>query len=363
MGAVYRARDTRLGRDVAIKVLLAAVANDPERLARFQREAQVLASLNHPHIAAIYGIEDSGGTKALVLELVEGPTLADRLAPGALPLEDALPIAAQIAAALEAAHEQGIVHRDLKPANIKIRPDGTVKVLDFGLAKAIDPLISGSGPGLTSPTITTPLQMTGAGVILGTAAYMAPEQAKGRAVDRRADLWAFGAVLFEMIAGVRAFPGDDIAETYASVVKGDVDWDRLPHTTPAPVRALLRRCLRKDPRQRLADAGAARIEIEDALAAPPPAAAGPATPQRRGIPLSLAAPAALALVAAAAMLGAWLRPARQGQPRPVAHVVVPLPSGAEIARGASIAVSPDGTQIAYIALENGVTQLYLRRLD
>jgi len=226
MGEVYRARDTKLGRDVALKILPELFASDPDRLARFQREAQVLASLNHPNIAAIYGLEHSDGVRALVLELVEGPTLAERLeglrAKGSgLPLDEALPIAKQIAEALEAAHEQGIIHRDLKPANIKLRPDGVVKVLDFGLAKALEPA-SGISAGVTAlPTITSPAMMTRMGVILGTAAYMAPEQAKGRPADRRSDVWAFGCVLYEMLTGKRAFEGEDISDTLAAVLRGE----------------------------------------------------------------------------------------------------------------------------------------------
>src|SRR6516165_6821455 len=217
MGEVYRARDTKLNRDVALKILPEAFALDGHRIARFRREAQVLASLNHQNIAAIYGFEDSGQTHALVLELVDGPTLADRIAKGPIPLDEALPIAKQIADALEAAHDQAIVHRDLKPANIKVRDDGTVKVLDFGLAKALEPK-QPSGINVTqSPTITTPARMTGIGVILGTAAYMAPEQAKGQRADRRSDVWAFGCVLFEMLAGQRAFRGDDVSDTLAEI--------------------------------------------------------------------------------------------------------------------------------------------------
>src|SRR5438552_4395966 len=211
MGQVYRATDSKLKRQVALKILPPSVAGDPDRLARFQREAEVLASLNHPHIAAIYGLEDADDVKALVMELVEGEDLSQRIARGAIPIDEALPIAKQIADALEAAHEQGIIHRDLKPANIKVRADGTVKVLDFGLAKAMDPA-SGSSPSMSmSPTITTPA-MTQAGMILGTAAYMSPEQAKGRTVDKRSDVWAFGAVLYEMFTGQRAFAGDDVGE-------------------------------------------------------------------------------------------------------------------------------------------------------
>jgi len=228
MGEVYRATDTNLGRQVAIKVLPEAFAHDPDRLARFEREAKTLASLNHPNIAQIYGLQKSGGMTALVMELVEGPTLADRITQGPIPVDETLPIAKQIAEALEAAHEQGIIHRDLKPANIKVRPDGTVKVLDFGLAKAMEP--TGARPANVSqaPTITTPAMMTGVGMILGTAAYMSPEQARGNPVDKRSDIWAFGAVLYEMLAGARAFPGDGVSEVLASVLARDPDWARLP---------------------------------------------------------------------------------------------------------------------------------------
>ena len=215
MGEVYRARDSKLNRNVAIKVLLPAVANDPDRLARFGREAQVLASLNHPNIAHIYGLEESNGVRALVMELVEGPTLADRIAQSPISVDEALPIARQIAEALEVAHEQGIIHRDLKPANIKVRDDGTVKVLDFGLAKAVEPVGTMSSSVSMSPTITTPAMMTGVGMILGTAAYMSPEQAKGRPADKRSDVWAFGCVLYEMLTGKRAFDGEDLTETLA----------------------------------------------------------------------------------------------------------------------------------------------------
>src|SRR6187399_3340105 len=244
MGQVYRATDTTLGRQVAIKILPDAFATDRERLARFEREAKTLASLNHPHIAAIYAVEKSAGMHALVMELVEGEDLSSRIRRGAIPLDDALPIAKQVAEALEAAHEQGIIHRDLKPANITIRSDGTVKVLDFGLAKAMEPA-PGSSPSVSqSPTITTPA-MTQAGLILGTAAYMSPEQARGKAVDRRADIWAFGAVLFEMLTGKRAFRGEDVTDTLAAVLQREPDWSALPASTPAAVRVLLRRCLEK----------------------------------------------------------------------------------------------------------------------
>ena len=229
MGEVYRAHDSKLNRDVAIKVLLPAVANDSDRLARFSREAQVLASLNHPHIAAIYGLEEAGGVTALVLELVEGEDLAQRIARGPIALNEALPIAKQIAEALEAAHEQGIIHRDLKPANIKIRDDGTVKVLDFGLAKAMDPTGASSANAMNSPTLS--MHATQAGIILGTAAYMSPEQARGSAVDKRTDIWAFGAVLYEMLTGKHAFDGQDATDILASVIKSDPAWEALPRTS------------------------------------------------------------------------------------------------------------------------------------
>ncbi len=239
MGEVYRARDTRLKREVALKILPESFASDPDRLARFQREAEVLASLNHPNIAAIYGLEE----RALVLELVEGETLAERIARGPIPVDGALLLARQIADALDAAHERGIIHRDLKPANIKVRPDGTVKVLDFGLAKLAQPAEAGlhnrdvgagfSRPDVTaSPTMTSPAMMTGAGMILGTAAYMSPEQAKGLEADKRSDIWAFGCVIYEMLTGRRAFAGDDVAETMAAVIRAEPDWAALPASTP-----------------------------------------------------------------------------------------------------------------------------------
>ncbi len=243
MGEVYRATDTKLHRDVALKVLPQAFTDDPDRLARFEREATVLASLNHTNIGHIYGLEEAEGQKALVLELVEGPTLADRIAQGAIPLDEALPIAKQIAEALEAAHEAGVIHRDLKPANIKVREDGTVKVLDFGLAKALDTTPQGD-PSL-SPTLTA--AATQMGVIMGTAAYMSPKQARGKTVDRRGDIWSFGVVLYEMLTGVRPFRGEDVSLTLASVMKSDVDVKPLSPDLPETLRTVLRRCLEKDP--------------------------------------------------------------------------------------------------------------------
>ena len=262
MGEVYRATDSNLKRNVAIKVLPEAVASDGERLARFQREAEVLARLNHPNIAAIYGLEKSDGTAALVMELVEGPTLADRIAQGPIPVDDVLPIARQIAEALEAAHEHGIIHRDLKPSNIKLRPDGAVKVLDFGLAKAMDGPLSGSSSVSMSPTITTPA-MTHVGVILGTAAYMSPEQVKGKPTDRRADIWAFGVVLYEMFTGRQLFTGETAAEILAGVMKDEPRFD----TIPADVRPIVERCLRRDLRRRWQAMGDVRIALEEGIAA------------------------------------------------------------------------------------------------
>jgi serine/threonine protein kinase len=280
MGQVYRARDTKLNRDVALKILPDAVGNDPDRLARFTREAQTLASLNHPNIAHIHGLEESNGGRALVMELVEGEDLSQRIARGAIPVDEALPLARQIAEALEAAHEKGIVHRDLKPANIKVRPDGTAKVLDFGLAKAMEPA-AGSSPNVShSPTLATHA-MTQTGMILGTAAYMSPEQARGTTADKRADLWGFGVVLWEMLTGKRLFEGATVSDTLASVLKTEPDWNALAPTTHPAIRRLLRRCLEKDRRRRLSDAADARLEIDEALNTPS-AAADPTPPSSAG---------------------------------------------------------------------------------
>ena len=264
MGQVYRATDTRLKRQVAIKVLPPSLAAEVDRHSRFQREAEVLASLNHPNIAAIYGVEESGGITALVMELVEGEDLSQRIARGAMPLAEALPIARQIAEALETAHEQGIIHRDLKPANIKVRGDGAVKVLDFGLAKAMDPVGASPVNAAHSPTLTA--HATALGVILGTAAYMAPEQAKGKAVDKRADIWAFGVVLYEMLAGRDAFAGETVTDIIAAVVTREPEWTALPAATPVSIRRLLARCLEKNPKRRLRDIGEVRFEIDETIA-------------------------------------------------------------------------------------------------
>jgi len=299
MGEVYRAHDSRLHRDVAIKVLPELFALDPDRLTRFEREAQVLASLNHPNIATVYGVERAGGIHALVMELVEGDDLSQRIARGPIPLDEVLPIARQIADGLEAAHERGIVHRDLKPANIKVRDDGTVKVLDFGLAKATaapaGASLTGGGPQ-HSPTFTSPA-MTQMGMILGTAAYMAPEQAKGRIVDRRADIWAFGCVVYEMLTAKRAFPGEDITDTLAAIVRAEPDWTALPAATPASLRRLLRRCLEKDARQRLSSMGDARLDLNERE---DPQTTAPVAPPRRSIPIWVLAGSVVAGAAVAA---------------------------------------------------------------
>jgi eukaryotic-like serine/threonine-protein kinase len=262
MGEVYRARDRQLNRDVAVKLLHADVASDPERLDRFSREAYLLAALSHPNIAHVYGLEAAsadGESSALVMELVEGDTLADRLAAGPLPLADAVPIARQIADALEFAHERGIIHRDLKPANVKLRPDGLVKVLDFGLAKALEARDGRASDVMNSPTF---IGGTEVGMILGTASYMSPEQARGRPVDRRADIWAFGVVLFEMLSGRRAFDGPSSTDIVAAVLKDEPPWDALPASVPPGIVHLIRRCLEPDPRQRLRDIGEARVMLE-----------------------------------------------------------------------------------------------------
>ncbi len=378
MGEVYRARDTRLNRDVAIKVLPDLFAKDPERLARFQQEAQVLASLNHPHIAHIHELEESGGVCALVMELVEGEDLSQRIARGAIPLDDALPIARQIAEALEAAHEQGIIHRDLKPANVKVRPDGSVKVLDFGLAKALDPPSSSSAAALAmSPTIISPAPrrgMTTLGVILGTAAYMSPEQATGRPVDRRSDLWAFGVVVLEMLTGRPVFTGETVSHLLASVLKSEPDWTALPSETPAPIRKLLRRCLEKDRKRRLDSAADARLEIDDALTPiGDESTLGVTTPRaawRRALPWGVAA-----VLAIAASAATWLL--KGPAPHAPVRVAINLPPGQRLAalNQPALAISPDGTNLVYVAVQGrdgegatnqgqpAIQQLYVRPLN
>jgi serine/threonine protein kinase len=353
MGEVYLARDSRLNRDVALKALPSAFASDTERMARFEREARLLAALNHPHIAAIYGLEESSGTRALVMELVDGPTLAERIAAGPIPLDEALPIAKQIAEALEYAHDHGVIHRDLKPANIKVKPDGTVKVLDFGLAKALsdDPAAVDMS---NSPTLS--MAATMAGTILGTAAYMSPEQAKGRAADRRADIWAFGVVLFEMLTGRRLYTGENGAETLASVIKDEVPFDRLPSATPPAIRNLLRRCLDKSAKRRLQHIGEARILIEDVLsgaAIAEPVAAAP----RQQHPVAWIALAAVLLVALASLAFVHFRES----PAPQQTIRFQL-SGPENSNVSFFQLSPDGQYIAFIEQKEGQAQLWVRPL-
>ena len=368
MGEVYRARDTKLNRDVALKILPEAFAIAGDRIARFRREAQVLAALNHPHIAAIYGFEDSCSTHALVLELVEGPTLADRIAKGAIPLDEALPIAQQIAEALEAAHEQGIIHRDLKPANIKLRDDGSVKVLDFGLAKAMDAPAAISPMLTASPTITTPAQMTGLGMILGTAAYMSPEQAKGRPADKRSDVWAFGCVLYEMLTGKHAFEGDDVSDTLASILKGEPNWAALPSLVPSRIHQLLRRCLRRDSSRRLQAIGEARIVIADVLGGQPDDVSGS---QSAGVRSSdvvagwhRATAIAVGAVVTAALAGAvWWRFWPQTAPVTVMRFSISLAQDQSLPVFTNtgrqvLALSQDGTQLVYTANQ----RLYLRTM-
>ena len=368
MGEVFRARDTELGRDVAIKVLPDAFAADAERIARFEREARVLASLTHANIAAIYGLERSGGVTFLVLEMVPGATLADRLALGPVDQDEALSIARQIADALDAAHQKGIVHRDLKPANIKITADGVVKVLDFGLAKAIE---SEDGTGIRSqshslsPTITTPA-MTGVGVILGTAAYMAPEQARGKSADKRADIWAFGCVLYELLTGVRMFAADEVSDTLAFVLTKEPDWTRLPSSTPRAIRTLLRRCLEKDRTRRLADIADARLELEDArsgVGSEQVASTASGTMSGVIVPWSIAG---AALAAAAAVLLLWA-PWRREAVLPPQRLTVNVGAEASLSTDPATAavLSPDGTMLAFVAqpAPGSVRMLYVRRLD
>jgi eukaryotic-like serine/threonine-protein kinase len=356
MGEVYRATDTNLKRQVAIKVLPEAVAADAERLVRFQREAEVLASLNHPNIAIIHGLEKSDGATGLVMELVEGPTLADRIAQGPIPIDEALPIAKQIAEALEAAHEQGIIHRDLKPANIKVRPDGTVKVLDFGLAKAMQPAAAASSSLSMSPTITTPA-MTRAGIILGTAAYMAPEQARGKPVDKRADIWAFGVVLYEMLTGRRAFEGEDVTEILGRVVTVEPDWSRLPPEARAAIPRMLRRALKKDPRQRLGDIRDARIEIEEVETEAEGAAD---RVSRRGARVAWIVASAAVLVAVVLGIPS-VRHLRESPPPllPETRTEIVTPA---TTNPISFALSPDGLQIVFSASGDGASRLWLRSL-
>ncbi len=405
MGEVYRAIDTRLKRQVAIKILPSALAADPDRLARFQREAEVLASLNHANIAAVYGLEDPGpstlrepqgrpeqsrgatsseqvAVKALVMELVEGPTLADRIALGPIPIDETLSIARQIAAGLEAAHEQGIIHRDLKPANVKVRDDGTVKILDFGLAKLTDSGISSfaSQANLSNSPTLTAAAMTGQGIILGTAAYMSPEQARGRPVDKRTDVWAFGAVLFEMLAGKRAFEGEDVTETMASVVKSTPNWAVFPSDVPPHIITLIQQCLEKDRIARIGDIAVARFLLSERApvgAAPtalaPPASAGPSSWRRR-LSWSLRTAAAGTLGAVlAGVLVASLLPGRRSSAvgvtrlemgvAPADYLIGSRISGSVRPVHTALAISPDGRLAVFAASRGGVAQLFARAAD
>ena len=373
MGEVYRARDTQLNRSVAIKVLPELLAEDHDRLARFTREAQTLAALNHPNIAQIYGLQNGPADlsvgalakaeagpypTALVMELVEGEDLSVLMARGPMPLTEALPVARQICDALEAAHELGIVHRDLKPANIKVRPDGTVKVLDFGLAKAMDPIGMSSPDAMQSPTLTA--RATQMGMIIGTAAYMAPEQAKGKAVDKRADIWAFGVVLYEMLAGCRAFPGDGVSDTLAKVLERQPDWTALPPLTPPHVRSLVEQCLRKEPSRRLRDIGDARLQLEEGAGE----SATTIAPARKRWIWPVTVTAALAAGAALGWSSRLTSTAPDG-PAGIVQMDLLLPDGHELftVAGSQISIAPDGSKVAFVAVGGGTRELFLRRID
>jgi len=366
MGVVWKAVDTTLDRQVAIKVLPEAVAGQAERLARFEREAKVLAALNHPNIAGIYGLHEADGTRFLAMEMVPGEDLAERIGRGPLSQDEALSIALQIAAALEAAHAAGVVHRDLKPANIKVTPEGKVKVLDFGLAKALasDP-VTGQTDASLSPTLTASPSV--AGMIMGTAAYMSPEQARGHPADARADVWAFGVVLFEMLSGKRMFTGKTVSDVLASVLKSEPEWEALPAGISPGIRRLLRRCLAKDPEDRLHHIADARIEIREARAGGAPgevatAEPGPASaPRRRSLPWAIAA-AGIALALAALWLG---RPFSTPEPRPLLSLAVPFPHGERLFddQFGSLALSPTGRHIAVVLMRDGVRKIWLRALD
>ena len=367
MGEVWQARDTTLDRDVALKVLPEAFTSDPDRLARFEREAKVLASLNHPNIGSIYGLEEAEGIKALVLELVEGPTLADRIKQGPIPLDEALPIAKQITEALEAAHEQGVIHRDLKPANIKVKDDGTVKVLDFGLAKTF----TGDAGSDPSESSTMTAAATRTGEILGTVAYMSPEQTRGNALDKRTDVWAFGCVLYEILTGRRAFGNKSAADTISAILGSEPNWRWLPDAMPFGVRRLLKRCLEKDPRRRLHDIADARIELEDLQTEHPKteddAPAERPTADRSWVRVLLP----WAVAAGLAMFVATLWMARNGSSPPTpetAHLSIELPTGhfvgGLLGRAYPLALSRDGGRLAYVADDGGrTTRLFLRQLS
>jgi eukaryotic-like serine/threonine-protein kinase len=364
MGEVYRARDSHLNRDVAIKVLPDIFSGDRERLARFDREAKLLASLNHPNIAGIYGFEEAENRRFLVMELVEGKTLAARIARGPIPVDEALEVCRQIAEGLEAAHEKGVIHRDLKPANVKITPEGKVKILDFGLAKAFQGEIAAADAS-HSPTLTD--QMTRPGVILGTAAYMAPEQAKGKAVDKRADIWAFGCILYECLTGKRPFEGETVTESIAAILMREPDWQVLPENTPPIVRRLLRRCLEKDRKRRFESAADARLEIEETRESPVELTGVPSSThisRRMALLLSVGA---LVLGAAIAAVGFWVLKPSPPQPsaQSPAHVEINLPPGVQLVNGncPPLALSPDGGRLVYMGTRGGLQQLFIRPLD
>jgi eukaryotic-like serine/threonine-protein kinase len=365
MGEVYHARDTRLGRDVAIKVLPAAVASDPERLARFDREARLLATLNHPHIATIHGVESSEGVRALVLELVDGPTLAERIARGPLPVAEAVRLAGQIAEALDAAHVKGVIHRDLKPANIKVTPEGQVKVLDFGLAKAFS--VDTLDADLTQlPTVTA--AGTRAGVVLGTAAYMSPEQARGHPVDKRTDIWAFGCVLYEMLTGKRPFSGETLSDTIAAILEREPDWSLLPGSVPPDVGRLVRRCLEKDVKRRLRDIGNTKIDLDESLTSsapyPVPTRVRSKRPSALMMALLMGTVALVAILMVAWRFGSFgTSTARSVPPGPLTRFVERLPDGLQLAPAPAFALAPDGRRIAYVAIQNGIRTIYVRELD
>ena len=355
MGRVYRAHDARLGRDVAIKVLPPEFARDPDRIVRFEREARALASLAHPNIATIHGVEETDGVRAIVMELIEGETLADRIARGPVPLNDALVIARQIADALDAAHEKGIIHRDLKPANIKITPDGVVKVLDFGLAKAVpDRAFADVAIGTTAT-----LRPTRDGAIVGTVTYVSPEQARGLPVDKRTDIWAFGCVLYEMLTGRCVFAAETLSDTLAAVLEREPAWEALPDATPSAVRRLLRRCLEKHPKQRLRDIGDARGDLDDAVPSEEQHAARTQAPwYRRGVGFAVAAFILIALggLIATVVQAGLARSPRGGETRlEVSTPPTDYP--------ASFALSPDGRRLAFVARDGDQSRLWIRSLN
>src|SRR5580765_3741549 len=362
MGEVFKARDSRLGRDVAIKSLPESFAHDAERVARFEREARLLASLSHPNIASIHGLEVANGQRYLVLEYVEGPTLAERLSRGPLPLHDALDVCRQIAAGVEAAHENGVIHRDLKPSNVKLTPGGEAKVLDFGLAKGGASEPQGVSDLSASPTMT--YASTSLGVVLGTAAYMSPEQARGKPVDRRTDIWSFGCVLYECLTGRQLFQGETVSDLIAQILERQPDWTALPASTPPRVRELLARCLDKDPKRRLRDMGDARILLEDELVTSASGkqrvAASRAIASTSRLPWALAAMFALTTAA----LAIWMMTHRAAPDRVVRFTVDPPKSSGMVADAGNQALSPDGTRLVFaLADSSGQSWLWVRAFD